>query len=424
VLKFDIRTHVLDNGLTVVLAPDPTVPIAAVNLWYAVGSRNELPGRTGFAHLFEHLMFQGSLNVEKGQHFELIESAGGSMNASTWFDRTNYYETLPSHQLDLGLWLEADRMGWFLPAMDQEKLDNQRDVVRNERRQQYDNQPYGDWSERMQALVFPEDHPYHHTVIGSMEDLAAADLDDVGAFFRTFYRPNNAVLTLAGDIEPDEALRKVERYFGEIPAGDPPPPVPGRTEIEPTIGSTVHEVVESDVPLPRVHLAFRIPPLTDPGYRAVETAAIILGWGRASRFYGKLVREKKIARDAVAFAYPLITGRTFMVCRVTGLPGVAPEVLEEALTEEIEAMTDVSAVEVERALALEETSYIRETEQIASRGNLLSRNQMLFGDAERTNSEVERIRAVTPEDVKRAAEQAFGPDNRAFLTYIPAEGER
>ena len=197
-IQIPFEKYSLDNGLRVVLARDSRVPVVAVNLWYNVGSRNERPGRTGFAHLFEHMMFQGSEHVPELMHFSLIEKAGGSLNGSTWLDRTNYFETLPAHWLELGLWLEADRMGGLLPAMTQDKLDNQRDVVKNERRWRVDNQPYGDWDERIQAMMYPSDHPYHHSVIGSMEDLDAASLEDVGEFFRTYYAPNNAVLTLCG----------------------------------------------------------------------------------------------------------------------------------------------------------------------------------------------------------------------------------
>jgi zinc protease len=421
VLSIALRQHELDNGLTVVLAPDPTVPVVALNLWYGVGSRDERPGRTGFAHLFEHLMFQGSLHVEKGRHFDLVERAGGSVNATTWFDRTNYFETLPSHQLDLGLWLESDRMGWFLPAMTEEKLENQRDVVRNERRQRYDNQPYGDWDERMQALVFPPDHPYHHTVIGSMEDLALADLSDVEAFFETYYRPNNAVLTLAGDFESADALRRIERYFGDIPRGGAIPPIPGRTEIEPLIGETVRELVEAEVPLPRVHLGFRIPPVTDPRFHVAEVTCAILGWGRASRLYRGLVRESRIAKDVAAFPYPLSTGPTLMICRATGLPDTDAGRLEHALQQEIDALGEVADTEVERAVALAETAYVREVEQLSSRADLLSMNQMVFGDAARINTEMDRIRSVTAEDVRKFARTILGDRNRALLTYVPRE---
>ena len=230
-----IERHRLDNGLRVILSHDDSAPIVAVNLWYDVGSKHEKPGRTGFAHLFEHMMFQGSEHVAKGEHFALVQQAGGTLNASTWLDRTNYFETLPSHELELGLWLESDRLASLLPAMTQEKLDNQREVVKNERRCSVDNQPYGTWDERIQAHLFPEGHTYHHPTIGSMEDLNAASLEDVGEFFATYYAPNNAVLTVAGDFDRDAALAMVERHFGPIPANDDLPPPPDMS-IPPLIG--------------------------------------------------------------------------------------------------------------------------------------------------------------------------------------------
>ncbi len=218
-MRIPIETFHLDNGLLVTLSEDRTAPIVAVNLWYHVGSANERPGRTGFAHLFEHMLFQGSANVTANEHMELIQRAGGTMNGSTWLERTNYYETLPSNQLALALWLEADRMGRLLPAMTQEKLDTQRDVVKNERRWSVDNQPYGTMLEKLQELVFPADHPFQHSLIGSMEDLSAASLDDVAGFFATYYTPDNAVLSIAGDVDRAEARRLVEGYFGSIPRG-------------------------------------------------------------------------------------------------------------------------------------------------------------------------------------------------------------
>ena len=262
-LTIPVERHSLDNGLKIVLWQDRTVPVVAVNLWYGVGSRNEEAGKTGFAHLFEHMMFQGSAHVPKNKHFELIERAGGTLNASTWFDRTNYFETMPSHDLELALWLESDRMGWMVEAMDQEKLDNQRDVVKNEKRQRYDNQPYGDWDERLQALVYPEAHPYHHSVIGSMEDIDAATLDDVASFFRTFYVPTNAVLTIAGDFDRDGALELLKKYFGDIEPGQPIPPLPGDPHIDPLIGETLREHVLAD---PRSHSHASLVGSADPTY--------------------------------------------------------------------------------------------------------------------------------------------------------------
>ncbi|MDH3224556.1 MAG: insulinase family protein, partial [Gemmatimonadota bacterium] len=285
----DLDTHTLDNGLEVVLAPDPSVPVVAVNIWYGVGSRNETPGRTGFAHLFEHMMFQGSAHVPKNGHFELIEQAGGTLNATTWFDRTNYFQTLPAHELDLALWLESDRMGWMLPAMTRDKLENQRDVVKNERRQRYDNQPYGDWDERVQSLLFPADHPYHHTVIGSMEDISAATLDDVHEFFATFYVPNNAVLTICGDIDPASALESVIRYFGEIPAGGWPPPIPGNPVLPFDTGETLRQDVTAQVPLPRIYMAARVPPFTTEAFYAGQAAVTAGTTGRSSRVHDRLV---------------------------------------------------------------------------------------------------------------------------------------
>jgi zinc protease len=413
--------HTLANGLTVILAPDQAVPVVAVNLWYGVGSRNEREGRSGFAHLFEHMMFQGSAHVPKNRHFELVERAGGSLNASTWFDRTNYYETLPSHHLDLALWLESDRMGWLLEAMDQEKLDNQRDVVLNERRQRYENQPYGDWDERMQALLFPPEHPYHHTVIGSAEDIRKATLEDVEDFFQTYYVPGNAVLTLAGDLEPDDALARVERYFGPIPADGDPPPLPGEPELEPWIGATVRERVEADVPLPRAYLAARIPPFTKEEFYPADVASSILADGRASRLFRRLVRERRVAKDVVAFALPLTTGRSFLLAWATGYEGGDPEELEEALAGEMEALADVADHEVERAVALSETRLVRQVEQLASRADLLSMYQMLFGDAGRLSRELDHLRAVTPDRVRDLAGEILVPENRAILTYVPRE---
>ncbi len=422
-LSIHTRTHELENGLTLVLAPDASVPVVAVNLWYGVGSKHERPGRTGFAHLFEHMMFQGSANVAKSEHFERVERAGGSVNATTWFDRTNYFETLPAHEIELALWLESDRMGFFLEALDQATLDNQIQVVQNERRQRYDNQPYGDWDERLQAMVFPPDHPYHHTVIGSMEDIGAATLDDVEDFFRTWYRPNNAVLTLAGDVEPLRGIELVERWFGEIPAGDPPPPPPGIEDPGPVIGATVRDRVHADVPLPRVYVAGRVPSFAHPDFYVADLASSVLADGRASRLYRRLVRDEGLARDVVSFAFPLVHGRTFMLSWITGYPDSDPEALETGLVREMEALESVTAPEVERAIALAETQILRQVERLGSRADLLSMNQLHFGDASRMNHELERLRAVTPQRIRDFARTHLGPDNRAILTYLPEETE-
>jgi len=418
-LHVPFERHRLDNGLRVVLSPDRTVPIAAVNLWYGVGSRNEPAGKTGFAHLFEHMMFQGSLHVPKNRHFELIERVGGTLNATTWFDRTNYFETVPSHYLELALWLESDRMGWMLPAMDQEKLDNQRDVVMNEKRQRYDNQPYGDWAERLQAMVYPPEHPYHHTVIGSMADIEAATLADVERFFRTFYVPSNAVLTIAGDIDAGRTLELAKRWFGEIPPGAPIPPIPGAPDLDPKIGRTVRAQVEAEVPLPRLIMGFRSPPYSSADFAVAEVTRAVLGTGRASRLYRRLVRERRVAKSVVTYVYPLLSGAGMLLTWATGYPGSDLDGLEAALSEEIAGLADVEPSEVDRAIALAETDLVNELEHVASRADLLSMFELYFGDPGRLNEELDRLRSVTVEQIRSFGADMMGPDNRAVLGYLP-----
>jgi predicted Zn-dependent peptidase len=422
-LAIGFERHRLDNGLKVVISPDRTVPMVAVNLWYGVGSRNEAPGKTGFAHLFEHMMFQGSAHVPKNRHFELIEKVGGTLNATTWFDRTNYFETVPSNELDLALWLEADRMGWMLPAMDQEKLDNQREVVKNEKRQRYDNQPYGDWGERVQKLVYPEDHPYHHTVIGSMEDIDAATLEDVERFFRTFYVPNNAVLTVVGDVDAQEALDAVHRYFGEIPAGRPIPPLPGRAELAPVVGLGVRDHVVSDVPLPRVIIAFRTPPFSSEDFAVCEVCNALLGMGRASRLHRSLVRERRVAKSVTSYQYPLLTGASMLLTWATGYPRTSLDDLEAALAEEVSGLRGAEQAEVDRAIALAETDLVHALEHASSRADQLSMFELYFGEPERVNTMLDRLRAVSVDEIRAFAAARFGDDNRAVLTYQPASAE-
>ena len=365
------------------------------------------------------MMFQGSAHVPKNKHFELIERAGGTLNASTWFDRTNYFETVPSHDLELALWLESDRMGWMVESMDQEKLDNQRDVVKNEKRQRYDNQPYGDWDERLQALVYPEAHPYHHSVIGSMEDIDAATLDDVTSFFRTFYVPNNAVITIAGDFDRDSALELLKKYFDDIEPGQPIPPLPGDPRIDPLIGETVYDHVVADVPLPRVIMAFRIPPYSSDDFAVAEVSRGLLGMGRASRLYRRLVRERRVAKGVVTFAFPLLTGSSMLLAWATGYPGTSAEELEAALAEELEGLAKAETHEVERAIALTETDLVRGLERASERADLLSMFEMYFENPARLNRELDRLRAVTVDEIRAFATERLGADNRAVLTYEP-----
>jgi len=417
-----IQRHLLDNGLRVVLSRDPRAPLVAVNLWYDVGSKHEKAGKTGFAHLFEHMMFQGSANVEKGQHFSLVQAAGGTLNASTWLDRTNYFETLPGHELELALWLEADRMASLLPAMTQEKLDNQRDVVKNERRWSVDNQPYGSWDEKMQALVYPVGHPYHHSTIGSMEDLSAASLEDVQDFFATWYAPNNAVLTVAGDFETDEALAMIERHFGPIPANASLPAPPDMT-VDALLGEEVRETVADQVPLPRIYLAHRIPVFGTDAFDALDVAADILGAGRASRLYASLVREQQVAQDASVFVFPIVGGASMFALWVTARPGVSIETLEAATLAELDRLASKgpSDADLERVNNLHAAHVAGMLERISERADRLSMYTCLFDQPERINEETSRWTAVDAARVTDALRASLRPENRVTLTYVPAE---
>jgi predicted Zn-dependent peptidase len=420
--EIPIERHVLDNGLRVVLSRDPRAPLVAVNLWYDVGSKHERPGKTGFAHLFEHMMFQGSANVEKGQHFSLVQAAGGTLNASTWLDRTNYFETLPGHELELAIWLEADRMASLLPAMTQEKLDNQREVVKNERRWSVDNQPYGDWDERIQALVYPEGHPYHHSTIGSMEDLEAASLDDVRDFFATWYAPNNAVLTIAGDFETDAALAMVHGHFGPIPANPSLPPPPDMT-VDATIGRGVRDTKADQVPLTRIYFAHRIPPFGTDAFDALDVGADILGSGRASRLYASLVREQRLAQDASVFVFPIVGGASMLALWVTARPGVTAETLEAATLAELDRLaTDgPTDADLERVRNLHAAHAAGSLERISERADRLSMYACLFDEPERVNSEAARYAADDAKRVATALRASAREDNRVTLTYVPAE---
>lgn len=423
-MQIPVESYSLANGLLVVLSEDHTAPIVAVNLWYHVGSANERPGRTGFAHLFEHMLFQGSAQVEANEHFELVQRAGGTLNGSTWLDRTNYYETMPSHQLSLALWLEADRMGRLLPAMTQPKLDNQRDVVKNERRWSVDNQPYGTWWEKLPALCFPPEHPFHHSLIGSMEDLDAASLEDVAEFFRTYYTPDNAVLSIAGDFQGRDVRAMVEEYFGSIPRGTGRPALPDMT-VPFTFGGAQREVVPDACALPRVFVASRIPILGTDAYYAASVCAAILGLRTGSRFERSLVREQRIASSASCFTFDLSKGADLFVADVTALPQVTPDQLEAAVHAELDRMQQdgVTTQEVERAVALTETHFVTSLQSAAERADQLSRFATYFRDPHLVNDQPERYRRVSADDVSDFARTFLGRDNRATLLYVPSDEE-
>ena len=423
-MQIPIETFKLDNGLSVVLSEDHTAPLVAVNLWYHVGSANERLGRTGFAHLFEHMLFQGSASVGANEHFELVQRAGGTLNGSTWLDRTNYYETVPSNQLELALWLEANRMGYLLPAMTQQKLDTQRDVVQNERRWSMDNQPYGSWWERLPALCFPPTHPFHHSLIGSMTDLDAASLGDIEQFFATYYTPDNAVLSIAGDFDRDEARRLVERHFGPIPRGKGKPPLPDMS-LPPTFGGPLREVVPDDVALPRLFLAFRSPVFGSDDYYAASVCGAILGLKKGSRLHRRLVREEQLAAEAQSFTYDLTKGSDLLVLDVTARPETTSDELERAVHAEVDRLRDggVSDEEVARAVTLIETELIVALQSAGDRADKLSLFATYFGDPSLVNEQSARHRAVTAARVNAFARERLGTDNRASLLYVPRAAE-
>ena len=419
-LQIPIRTLRLENGLLVVLSQDHSVPVVAVNVWYHVGSANERPGRTGFAHLFEHMLFQGSEHVAANEHFELVQRAGGTLNGSTWLDRTNYYETVPAHHLALALWLEADRMGALLPAMTQQKLDTQREVVKNERRWTVDNQPYGTWWERLPALCFPADHPFHHSLIGSMEDLSAATLEDVTGFFGTFYAPGNAVLTIAGDFDVSEAESFVRRYFGPIPRGAQKPPLPPM-DVPATFGEWRREEVPDNVMVPRLFLAFRSPVFGSDGYFAAVLCATMLGAHRGSRLYRELVRQRQVASTATAFTFDLAKGTDLLVLDVTARPGVSASELESAVAGVVDEFrtTGPSTAELERAKAIVETEFVSAMQVVGDRADRLSQFATYLQGPEKVNDQIRRYGDVRLDEARAFTERSLDEDNRASLMYVP-----
>ncbi len=412
----------LPNGLRLIIAEDHLVPVAAINLWYGVGSKHEQPGKTGFAHLFEHVMFEGSAHVGKAEHMALVQAAGGVMNGSTWLDRTNYYETMPSHQVELAIWLEADRMGTLLDALSQENLDNQREVVKNEKRQSYDNRPYGSWSERMFGALFPESHPYHHPTIGSMEDLDAASLEDVSSFFRLHYAPNNAVITIVGDVESARIRTWVARYFGGIPANPNLPVKLPDLSLPATLGGEIREIVPDRVPLPRLFWGFRAPAYGDPRLDALDLAGQILAGGKGSRLHRRLVRDERLAQDVALFSMGFTGGASVTAGWATARPGTDLELLEAVFWEELERITrePISPDELERARALTEADELGALMRVDERADRLSMYATLFDDPDLINRMLPRYLSVTAEDIRRVSADVFRADNRVVLTYLPA----
>ena len=420
-IKFEKYT--LKNGLEVILSEDHRLPLVAVDLWYHVGPANERAGRTGFAHLFEHMMFEGSQHVGPKAHDHYLEGAGASdINGTTDFDRTNYFETLPSNQLQLALWLESDRMGYLLGKLDKGRLANQRDVVRNERRQSVENSPYGLVEEELYHQLFPREHPYYADVMGSHHDIEAARIDDIRDFFRQYYTPNNASPSIIGDIEPAQAKVWVEKYFASIPSG---PPVPKITAGTPPITAERRAKVTDQVELPRIYMGWIMPSIYQPGDAESDLLAQILGGGKSSRLYNKLVYEKQIAQDVQVQNQNLLLGSVFDL-QATAKPGVKPEDLEKAINTELEKLRAAgpTQAELDRARNLIETHIIGGLERLGGFGGLADRlneyNQFLH-DPGYLPKDLERYNRATTAELKRIAQENLKTSARAVVWGLPGE---
>ncbi len=418
-ISIDFTKVTLANGLDVILSPDRSLPVTAVNVWYHVGSKNEERGKTGFAHLFEHVMFEGSKNHD-ASYFEPLQKVGANLNGSTTPDRTNYWENVPSNHLDLALWLESDRMGYLLEVLTDRKLDVQRDVVKNERRQNYENRPYGMAPMLLQPALFPAPHPYNWTTIGSPEDLDNASLDDVKSFFQTFYTPNNASLAIVGDFDVDEALEKVERYFGDIPSGQE---VIRTGRMDTTLTGAVDMATHDRVQLPRLYLVWPTVPGFTSDQPALDLIGAILGDGRSSRLYRSLVYDARSAREVRVYHHSQEIAGEFMV-QVTANPGHTLEELEREVHRQIEDISrgGVSDRELERAKNRVQSSHVFQLERFGGfggRADQLNYYNIMAGDPGFINQDMDRYAAVTLDDVARVA--GMLADARVRLAIQPEE---
>ncbi len=419
-ITYPLHERRLENGLRVVVNPDSSVPVVAVNLWYDVGSSDETHDRTGLAHLFEHLMFQGSAHVKSGDHLGLIQAAGGSVNGTTSYDRTNFFEAVPKPALRMAMWLEADRLGTLLETVDQASLDNQRDVVKEEKRQRYDNVPYGDVWHRLLAFSFPDDHPYAHPTIGSMEHLDAATLTDIRAFFRAHYRASRAVLTLAGDVTPDEGFRLAEQYFGHLPE-QPGRRRPTLETLPPHVGIPRRDV-QAAVPRDAVYATWRLPAIPHPDLEALGLATSVLGDGITSRLHQALVRTE-LAEGAGAFTMSLARGNSVAVASARCWEGVAPEDLEAALVAAWQQFVDEGPTdeEHERAQAQFAREWLSELAALDQRADRLGQAATLYGSPDWVNQRLRTVMAVTRDDLVDATRRWLAPEHRAVLTYRTSE---
>lgn len=416
-LDFALRDHTLDNGLRVVVAPDPSVPIVAVNLWVNVGSRHERPGRTGLAHLFEHLMFQGSRNVAEGEHMQTLMAHGGRLNATTWFDRTNYFETVPTGVLELALWLEADRHGYLLDAVNQTCLDNQRDVVKEEKQQRYDNRPYGHALEDIYGLVFPAGHPYHHSTIGSMADLDAASLEDVHDFYKRHYGPNNTVLTLVGDVGADEGIALADKYFGGLARVDIAP-VASAEPLRP-LDTPLRFERAGDVPDDRLYLSFRLPPDHTRDFLVAEATFDILAGMATSRLYRRLVRGEQIATHVSRSAMGLTDGVSLGLLTADVSDGSSIEQVEDTICEELQRLADHGPTdgELQAAFADFERGWLQALAVHDERADTISHYTLLYDDPQHINTHLDQAASVTAQEIQQLAAAWLRPQSRAVVVH-------
>ena len=421
-LRVPSQTRVLGNGMRIIAHEDRTSPIVAVHLMYRAGSRDERPGRTGLAHLLEHLMFEGSQHAPKGQFDDLLERVGGTNNGSTWLDRTNYYETVPSHAVELPLWLERDRMAFFLPVLTGEVLEVQRGVVINERRQVYENRPYGMADQRLHEMLFGEGHPYAWPTIGYMPDLEAITLEDAREFYRTYYTPGNAVLAFAGDISPEDAFALAERYFGDLPRGPELPP--SVLPPEPTPQACVcREVMEDSVSFPRLYRAYAVPGYGTKEWVTLDVLAYLLADGDSSRMQRALIRDGRLAQEVDTYLYPTALAGIFGVV-ATARSEVTAEALEEAILRVIEdvASNGVTEDEVRGAVRRVRRDQVGELATVEERAEALAYAATVLGGPEALEGVLATYAEITPDDVRAAAAGWLAPARGASLIVVPREG--
>jgi zinc protease len=417
--QITFEKYTLSNGLEVILHEDHRMPEVAVDVWYKVGSRDEAPGHTGFAHLFEHIMFQGTKHIPEDKYFEFLQKAGASnVNGSTAADRTNYYEVVPANQLELALWLESDRMGFLLerPSFDS-TLVNQRDVVKNEKRQRYENRPAGLISHVLAEALYPPDHPYHHEVIGSMEDLSHASVQDVQGFFRSYYAPGNATLTIAGDFDRARTKELVERYFGAIPAG---PPVGRRAGGQVRLAAPQRIAMEAKIQQPQLYVDYPSPANFAPGDRELDVLANVLGNGKSSRLYKRLVYELKIAQSVTASQQSQLLASTFEIT-ASPMPGHTLDEILTVIDQEVAALKakPVDDAELNRAKNQIESEAVRSLEPLLARAERLQSYNYLLNDPGYLTEDLRRYRAVDAAALQRAAQDVLNKDGRVVVTIDP-----